>query len=96
MLATLDVRGQRVSINSFAERRKLKDLVSKEEYEEVLKARNQTEIVSDSSLADEDNGEKYDWVSIGDTKYGRIMYCLKTKIFRSQTLGEFYENSTVD
>ena len=74
----------------------LKDLVSKEEYEEILKTRNQTKIVSHDSLTDGDNGEKYDWVSIGDTKYGRTMYCLKTKIFRGHTLGEFYENTTVD
>lgn len=40
--------------------------------------------------------EKYNWVQVGTDKYGRSMYCTKTKIRRSQTMGEFYEGGIVD
>tara|TARA_R110000851_G_scaffold41093_8_gene103394 strand:- start:796 stop:1023 length:228 start_codon:yes stop_codon:yes gene_type:complete len=43
-----------------------------------------------------DNAEKYNWVQVGTGKYGRNMYCTKTKIKRSQTMGEFYQGGIVD
>ena len=32
----------------------------------------------------------------GDSKFGRIMVCLKTGMTRTQTMGEFYQSATVD
>lgn len=40
--------------------------------------------------------EKYNWVQVGTEKYGRSMYCTKTNIRRSQTMGEFYQGGVVD
>lgn len=53
------------------------------------------------NVQDINNPEKYRWVSTmvnpnNDAKYGRNMFCLKTGILRGQTMGEFYETSTVD
>ena len=39
---------------------------------------------------------KYDWIQVGNTKYGRSMYCRNTNIKRSQTMGEFYGGGIVD
>ena len=51
-------------------------------------------------VIDIDNGDKYEWYQVyfgkGSVKYDRLMYCPKTNILRSQTAGEFYQNSTVD
>ncbi|MFD1675640.1 hypothetical protein [Alicyclobacillus fodiniaquatilis] len=50
-------------------------------------------------VPDVNNTEKYEWVQVQigpDSKYGRVMFCLKTGIKRSQTMGEFYGTSTVD
>ena len=47
-------------------------------------------------LPDKDDGNKYDWVVVDEGKYNKIMYCLKTKQFRCETMGEFYENAVVD
>lgn len=96
--ATLDKYGNYVSTTSFAERRRLKDLVSKEEYAKILKEiRNKpdTDLLS-ADFADKENPGVYDWVVVGDDKYNKLMYCLKTGNIRSQTMGEFYENSIVD
>ncbi len=47
-------------------------------------------------IPDIDDTEKYNWVQVGTDKYGRSMYCTKTKIRRSQTMGEFYQGGIVD
>lgn len=47
-------------------------------------------------IPDINNAEKYDWHQVGDSKYGRFMYCPKTKIKRTQTMGEFYGTGIVD
>ena len=47
-------------------------------------------------IPDIDDTEKYNWVQVGGDKYGRQMYCTKTKIRRSQTMGEFYQGGIVD
>lgn len=47
-------------------------------------------------IPDIDDIEKYNWVQVGTDKYGRSMYCTKTKIRRSQTMGEFYQGGIVD
>lgn len=48
------------------------------------------------NIPDIDDTEKYNWVQVGTDKYGRSMYCTKTKIRRSQTMGEFYQGGVVD
>lgn len=99
MLATIAKDGTRVTIKSFAIRRRLRDLVSEDEYKTILKIleeRRKTKNIYTETYPEADNGELHDWVMCGDNKYGRIMYCLKTKEFRHLTMGEFYENSTVD
>ena len=98
-LATLAVDGTRIKCSSFATRRRLKNLVSSEEYDSVLQKRkevfNSGEILP-KELLDKDDGNKYDWVVVGEGIYDRILYCLKTKQFRYETMGEFYENAVVD
>lgn len=47
-------------------------------------------------IPDINNTKKYNWVQVGDTKYGRSMYCTKTNIKRTQTMGEFYGTGIVD
>lgn len=98
-LATIAKDGTRVSIKSFAIRRRLRDLIPEDEYKTtliVLEKRRETRNIYPEVYPQADNGELHDWVMCGDDKYGRVMYCLKTKEFRHLTMGEFYENSTVD
>ena len=98
-LATLAADGTRVECSSFAVRRRLKKLVSPEEYNSVLQKRKEAfkfGNILPAELPDKDDGNKYDWVVVGEGKYDKIMYCLKTKQFRHETMGEFYENTTVD
>jgi hypothetical protein len=47
-------------------------------------------------IPDIEDTEKYNWVEVGTEKYGRRMYCTKTKIKRTQTMGEFYGGGIVD
>lgn len=98
-LATLAADGTRTECNSFAIRRRLKRLVSSEEYDFVLEKREEaldSGEVLPTELPDKDDGNKYDWVVVGEGRYNRLMYCLKTKQFRYKTMGEFYENTVVD
>ena len=98
-LASLTKSGIRVKSSSFDIRRRLRDLVDKEEYQKILQlgdvAIRNNHILS-ATLPDVDDGNKYDWVMVGEDKYSRLMYCLKTKGFRHLTMGEFYENATID
>lgn len=50
----------------------------------------------EKTIPDIDDSEKYDWHEVGYSKYGRYMYCPKTKIKRGQTMGEFYGTGIVD
>lgn len=43
-----------------------------------------------------DDGDTYERYQYGSDKYGRLMYCVKTKTVRSQTMAEFYGSSEVD
>lgn len=43
-----------------------------------------------------ENPDVHEWYQIGTDKYGRSMYCPKTDTRRTQTMGEFYGNATVD
>ena len=83
-LSCLDWEGNRVPSDSFTSRLKGE------------KPLNMPPIVLHQEIPDIDDGDKYEWVQIGDSKYGRNMLCNKTGIVRSQTMGEFYGNSTVD
>jgi len=47
-------------------------------------------------IPDINDAEKYNWVQVGTDKYCRSMYCTKTKIRRSLTMGEFYQGGVVD
>ncbi len=47
-------------------------------------------------IPDINDTKKYNWVQVGEGKYGRDMYCTNTKIKRSQTMGEFYQGNIVD
>ena len=47
-------------------------------------------------IPDINDTKKYNWVQVGEGKYGRDMYCTNTKIKRSQTMGEFYQGGIVD
>lgn len=47
-------------------------------------------------IEDINDTEKYKWEQIGREKYGRNMYCPKTKTLRTQTMGEFYGTGIVD
>jgi hypothetical protein len=42
------------------------------------------------------DSDKYEWEQVGTDKFGRNMYCPKTKTLRTQTIGEFYGTGTVD
>ena len=98
-LATLADDGTRTECSSFTIRRRLKKLVPSEEYNSVLQKEKEavkSGKVLPAELSDKDDGDKYDWVVVGEGKHDRIMYCLKTKQFRWETMGEFYENATVD
>jgi len=98
-LATLTANGKRVECSSFAIRRRLKELVSSEKYNSVLQKRKEALKSGDvlpTELPDKDDGNKHDWVVVGEGKYDRIMYCLTTEQFRHETIGEFYENAVVD
>ena len=63
-------------------------------YEGVVPAGIPT--VDYKTIADIDDGNKYQWHVLGRDKYGRDMYCPKTQIKRTQTMGEFYGGGTVD
>lgn len=57
---------------------------------------NKIPITKYQDISDIGDTEKYNWVQVGEDKYGRSMYCTKTKIRRSQTMGEFYQGGIVD
>jgi hypothetical protein len=79
----------------FTSRMKYKDSKHKPTESELKKI---TDLFpTDITRIDEiENPDVHEWYQIGDDKYGRTMYCHKTGIRRQQTMGEFYQNSTVD
>jgi hypothetical protein len=83
-------------IKENGERCKVEDFTSRKQYNgnisEILKI-PLTEIKNIPNIND---GNIYEWYVVGSGKYGRLMYCPKTKILRGLTMGEFYENATVD
>ena len=63
---------------------------------ELLETIKNSSTQAHESIDDIDDPAIYEWYQIGSDKYGRSMYCPKTSTKRSQTMGEFYGNSTVD
>lgn len=82
--------GSRCSIHSFSDRKKYNPGEAERKRMDALPY---TDL---KTIPDANDGSKYEWVEVGDTKYGRYMYCLKTGIKRSSTMGEFYQSSPVD
>lgn len=97
--ATLLANETEVDSSAFGTRRRLKNLVSEEEHNKILKklaiAYEEKSILNEV-IAEINNPKLYDWVMIGNDKYGRKMYCLKTGKFRHLTMGEFYEDNIID
>lgn len=60
---------------------------------EMIKQIKYTEI---DQIPDIDDPACHEWYEIGEEKYGRSMYCAMTNTRRPPTMGEFYQNSTVD
>jgi hypothetical protein len=52
-------------------------------------------VIKESELGDL-NDPKYNWIMVGNDKYGRTMYCTNTNIRRGLTMGEFYGSGIVD
>ena len=82
--------GTRCSITAFVDRKKYRPT------EKQLAAIKATKRYDEKELPDFNDGSKYEWVQVGDEKYGRFMYCLKTGMHRHQTMGEFYGSGVVD
>lgn len=86
LMASKSSGGEQVSVQDFVSRKKIP-------YSEPI---SRLPIKRWEDVEDIDNGEKYNWVMVGLDKYDRTMYCTKTKIRRSVTMGEFYGTSPVD
>jgi hypothetical protein len=84
--ASISSSGEEVSVQAFVSRKKIP-------YSEPI---SRLPITKWEDVEDIDNGEKYNWIMVGLDKYDRTMYCTKTKIRRSTTMGEFYGTSPVD
>jgi len=85
-LSCISANGSRVKAEAFEYRKKIPTT------DEI----NRIPCVDHKTISDIDDGSKYEWVQVGEDKYGRSMYCLKTGIRRSQTMGEFYGGGSVD
>jgi hypothetical protein len=69
---------------------------------------SQLEAIKTEEIPDVDDQDKYEWyifhtvrkegdkIVSNDSKHGRVMYCPRTNIVRSTTMGEFYQGTTVD
>ncbi len=79
-----------MSVHDFKEQVKIE--ISDSQLEDIYSL----ETISYKDIKDLNDENKYNWVQIGTDKYGRFMYCTKTKIKRSQTMGEFYGTGVID
>ena len=86
--------GQRCSIHNFGSRKRIQfgDPILNGLTNEDMRLGSKDA----KDMPDADNGDIHEWVEVGDSKYGRYMFCLKTKMCRHQTMGEFYGDSDVD
>lgn len=89
-LACIARDGRRVKAKDFVYRERIsKERIKAEKLDELPTVKYET-------IEDIDDGSKYEWVQLGFDKYGRTMYCNKTGIRRTQTMGEFYGGGIVD
>jgi len=87
--------GEICKSGAFTSRMKYKDSKYKPTQQEL--ERIQELPFKDITLVDQiENPDIHEWYEIGSEKYGRSMYCPKTDIKRRSTMGEFYQNATVD
>ena len=93
--ASVTYNNKLCKIHDFNDRMKYKNSVHKPTEKEmlVIKALPLSPI---NMFPDADNPELHEWYEIGDDKYGRSMYCHKTKYRRATTMPEFYQSATVD
>jgi hypothetical protein len=70
--------------------------VSREEFSRILENFKKEDVDTMKDI----NNPIYEWKCIyaqdSDEKYGRIMVSYNMKVWRRQTMGEFYGSSTVD
>lgn len=78
-----------MSVHDFTWKRRVQ--MPKDEEKRILA----TKPVKYETIPDIDS-DRYDWVMVGREKYGRVMYCQKTGIVRTKTMGEFYQGGEVD
>nr|DAE55331.1 MAG TPA: hypothetical protein [Caudoviricetes sp.] len=90
-LARIAWNGERISCGAFTDTKKYQ-FKDQQEREFVAKL----PLVKYETIKGIDDGEKYEWYEIGSGKYDRDMYCPRTQTKRTQTMGEFYRNGTVD
>lgn len=95
MAANIGQDGKKYTSHSFVSFMNYKDSVHKPSIERISEI-SQIPYTNLEDITDIDNPDKHEWYQIGTSKFGRSMFCHKTGIRRSQTMGEFYQNSTVD
>ena len=81
--------------NEFTSRMKYKDSKYKPTQQELERIK-QLPFTDIARVYEIENPDVHEWYEIGSDKYGRAMYCPKTDIKRNTTMGEFYQNATVD
>ena len=79
----------------FTSRMKYKDSKYKPTQQELERIK-QLPLTDIARIDEIENPDVHEWYEIGSDKYGRTMYCPKTDIKRGTTMGEFYQNATVD
>ena len=77
-LSCIEANGSRCKASTFSQRKKLKDVVTEERYKEIedrISELRRFKLISEyKDVEDIDNGEIYEWYSVGDGPYGRVMY----------------------
>ena len=87
--------GEKCKSGEFTSRMKYKDSKYNPEQKEIERIK-QLPIMYIADIPTIENPSVHEWYEIGQEKYGRLMYCPKTDIKRTTTMGEFYQNATVD
>lgn len=95
MAANMGADGKLYKSSAFVSLMKYKNSKYKPTDQDIINI-SKLEYTNIEDITDVDNPDKYEWYEIGNSKYGRYMYCPKTNTKRTQTIGEFYQNSTVD
>ena len=87
--------GETCKSSEFTSRMKYKDSKYKPTQQELERI-DKLPFTDIARVNEIENPDVHEWYEIGEEKYGRRMYCPKTDIKRGTTMGEFYQNSTVD